>query len=118
MHSSPTSAPIRLISGSPVVVLDDVAHCPDGCQVFVVAFRVDEMEGAWNLGVPVRAREVDGDLRPSRGEMEDTHSESYHDDHMGDLTQTHTHICFHFCLCEVFYPNPRVSKPLNSLLCL
>lgn len=91
MHSSPTSTPIRLIRGSPVVVLDDVAHRPDGCQVFVVAFRVDEMEGAWNPGVPVRAREVDGDLRPSRGEMEDTHSESYYDGHMGDLTQTHTH---------------------------
>jgi len=48
--------------GSPVIVLDDFTHCPDGCQVFIVAFRVDVVEGMGGARVPVRACEVDGNL--------------------------------------------------------
>lgn len=29
----------------PVVVLDNVTNCPDGCQILVVALRVDVVEG-------------------------------------------------------------------------
>lgn len=59
--------------GLPVIVLDDIAHRPDGCLVFIIAFRVNVMEGARRSGVTIRACEVNGNLRPSRGEMEDTY---------------------------------------------
>ena len=48
--------------GSPVIVLDDITHCPDGCQVLVVAVRVDVVEGLGGAGIPVGTCEVDGDL--------------------------------------------------------
>lgn len=50
----------------PVVVLDDVAHRPDGCQVFIKAVRVDVVQGLGGLGVSVRAGEVDGNLNHDR----------------------------------------------------
>lgn len=50
----------------PVIVLDDVTHCPDGCQVFIVALWVNVMEGLWRSRITVGACEVDGNLTQSR----------------------------------------------------
>lgn len=46
----------------PVIVLDDITHCPDGCQVFIIAFRVDIVGGLGRGGIPVRACEINGNL--------------------------------------------------------
>lgn len=46
----------------PVIVLDDITHCPDSSQVLVVASRVDVVEGLGSAGVPVGACEVNGNL--------------------------------------------------------
>ncbi len=47
---------------SPVIILDDITHGPDGCQVFIIAFGVDIVEGLWRAGIPIRACEVNGNL--------------------------------------------------------
>lgn len=58
----------------PVVVLDDITNCPDGCQVLIVALWADVVEGLRRPRIPVRACEVNGDL-----DQEDTgqHTESF-----------------------------------------
>lgn len=48
----------------PVVVLDDITHCPDGRQVFIKAFWVDVVQGLGGAWIPIRACEVDGNLGP------------------------------------------------------
>lgn len=49
----------------PVIVLDDITHCPDGCQVFIVALWVDVVEGLGGSRIPVGSCEVDGNLAGS-----------------------------------------------------
>lgn len=50
----------------PVIVLDDVTHCPDGFQILIIAFRVDIVEGLRRAGITIRACEVNGNLAPVR----------------------------------------------------
>lgn len=67
----------------PVVVLDDVAHRPDGCQVFVVAFGVDVVEGLGRAGVAVGAGEIDGDLMHQRRGLRRGRGSSIYDFYFG-----------------------------------
>lgn len=71
----------------PVIVLDDIAHCPDGRQVLIVALRVDVVEGLGGAGVPVRACEVNGNLARVRKRI--TRCE----DLLSDQTRVCTYIC-------------------------
>lgn len=46
----------------PVIVLDHTPHGPDSRQVFIIAMRVDVVEGLGVPGIPVGACEVNGNL--------------------------------------------------------
>lgn len=46
----------------PVIVLDDITHSPDCSQVFIIAVRVDVMEGLRVPGIPVGAGEINSNL--------------------------------------------------------
>lgn len=53
---------VNLSLSLPVIVLDDVTHSPDSCQVFIKALRVDVMEGHRGPGVPVGASKINSNL--------------------------------------------------------
>ena len=46
-----------------VIVLNDLAHCPDGRQVLVAAQRVDVVQRGRLAWAPIRGREVNANLR-------------------------------------------------------
>lgn len=46
----------------PVIVLDDITHCPDSRQVFIIALWVDVMEGLGIAGIPIGACEINSNL--------------------------------------------------------
>lgn len=46
----------------PVIVLDDVANGPDGSQVFIIALRIDVMQGGGGPGIPVGASKINSNL--------------------------------------------------------
>lgn len=50
----------------PVIVLDDISHSPDSRQIFIIALRVDVMEGDGGPGIPIGASEINRNL--SRGQ--------------------------------------------------
>lgn len=56
-----------------IVVLNDVAHRPNGREVLVNALRADVMQGLRRSRISVRAGEVDSHLWEKHGGMKRVH---------------------------------------------